>query len=214
MRCENFEYQFFENVTMLGIFFDQETTGLDSRRHRVLDLAFMIVNLSTGEIVRSYSCLIQPSEETWQGRDPISITINGIDFDEASTRGKSEEEVAAEVEELFVRAKIKRGQSVFICQNPSFDRQFFAQLIDPYTQERLFWPYHWLDLASMFWATQVQQCITENKPIPVEMRLSKDMIAEALGLPPEMRPHRALQGVEHLLLCYRHLVGFPMELKK
>jgi DNA polymerase-3 subunit epsilon/oligoribonuclease len=195
---------------MLGIFLDQETSGLDSRRHRVLDFACVIVNLNSGKVVASYSSLIRPSEEVWKGRDPISITINGITFEEAST-GKTEGEVAADVEELFVRFKIQRGKSVFICQNPSFDRQFFAQLIDPYTQERLFWPYHWLDLASMFWVTQVKKSIAEQRSIPAEIRLSKDMIAEVLGLPSEMRPHRALQGVKHLLLCYHCLVGFPTE---
>lgn len=116
--------------------------------------------------------------------------------------------VAEEVIKIFKDVGIARGKSVFICQNPSFDRPFFAHIIDPYTQEKLFWPYHWLDLASMYWMYVVKKNEALSLPIPAQVKLSKDAIAQSFNLPEESRPHRAMQGVRHLLLCYRTLVGF------
>ena len=37
---------------------------------------------------------------------------------------------------------------------------------------------------------------------------SKDAIAEKLNLKEEEKPHRALNGVNHLILCYEKLIGF------
>ncbi len=193
---------------MLGIFLDQETTGLDSTRHRVLEIAFVIVDLTTGEEKYSFNSVVCHSEEVWNARDPLSIIINGFTREETVQHGKSESELAIEIKRIFKEVGIIRGKSVFICQNPSFDRSFFSQIIDPYTQEKLFWPYHWLDLASMYWTNLVKKHKEENKLIPFEVKLSKDAIAEANNLPPESRPHRAMQGVCHLLLCYQHVVGF------
>jgi DNA polymerase-3 subunit epsilon/oligoribonuclease len=199
---------------MLGIFLDQETTGLDSKKHRVLEIAFCVIDLATGEEKVSFDSVVKHSEDVWLARDPMSIQINGFTWDQVQT-GKSEQELSIQIQKLLKNVGIVRGQSVFICQNPSFDRPFFAQLIDPYTQERLYWPYHWLDLASMYWALEVQKAKeldrTVHRAVPGELRLSKDSIAEAFQLPPEKRPHRARNGVEHLVLCYRHVVGFPAE---
>ena len=193
---------------MLGIFLDQETTGLDSARHRVLEIAFVIVDLTTGEEKCSFDAVVRHSDEVWNARDPLSIIINGFNWEETVAHGKTEQELAVEIKKIFQDIGIVRGKSVFICQNPSFDRSFFSQIIDPYTQEKLFWPYHWLDLASMYWANLVRQHQETNRPIPLEVKLSKDAIAEATHLPSEARPHRAMQGVRHLVLCYQQVVGF------
>ena len=102
-----------------------------------------------------------------------------------------------------------RKKAVFICQNPSFDRGFFSQLIDPDTQEDLNWPYHWLDLASMYWAISMDKAKKQNCPFPWETGISKDLIASHYNLPAEDKPHRAMNGVDHLLICYEAVVGFP-----
>ncbi len=193
---------------MLGIFLDQETTGLDSTRHKVLEIACIIVDLVTGEEKYAYDAIVQHPKSVWDSRDPLSIMINGFTWDELVDRGRSEERIAEEIKAIFKEVGIVRGKSVFICQNPSFDRPFFAQIIDPYAQERLFWPYHWLDLASMYWKQVVNHCIENKRAIPSEIKLSKDSIADAYKLPTESKPHRAMQGVRHLLLCYKHVVGF------
>ena len=193
---------------MLGIFLDQETTGLDCYRHKVLEIAIKVVDLSTGDILATFQSIITQAEELWKSSDPTALEVNGFSWDLVRS-GKSQKEAAAQIIALFTSLGIVRGRAVFICQNPSFDRAFFAQLIDSYTQEKMLWPYHWLDLASMYWAIEVQKTCTFNREMPDEIWLSKDHIAESLGLAKESKPHRAMQGVEHLMLCYEKLVGYP-----
>lgn len=193
---------------MLGIFLDQETTGLDSYRHKLLEIAIRVCDLSTGHIVASFQSIICQSEEVWKASDAGALQVNGFLWEQVKG-GRPQNEVGEEIIALFKSLGIVRGKAVFICQNPSFDRAFFSHLIDSYTQEKMLWPYHWLDLASMYWALEVQKTAEHEIVLPDEICLSKDAIAHALGLPKEQKPHKAMQGVDHLLLCYGKVVGFP-----
>lgn len=185
---------------MLGIFLDLETNGLNPFKHRVLEIAFQVIDLQTGALIASYDAILFQPPSIWALSDPQSLAINGFT---PNTPGLSESEAAAAITALFTKHTLVRGDAVFICQNPSFDRMFFCQLIPPETQESYQWPYHWLDLASMYWAKH-----------PSSLALSKNAIATALGLPEETLPHKAMNGVRHLLLCYQSVVGFPLPQKK
>ncbi|PCI92411.1 hypothetical protein COB11_07425, partial [Candidatus Aerophobetes bacterium] len=44
---------------MLGIFLDTEASGLDAKKHKILEVAFKIVDLSTGEVQDNYESLGQ-----------------------------------------------------------------------------------------------------------------------------------------------------------
>ncbi len=193
---------------MLGIFIDLETTGLDATKHRVLEVAFKIVNLYTGEVQAAFDSVVVQNRACREKSDPVALKVNGFTWEDLSF-GKDEEAVGKEIICIFKKNNIQRGSSVFIGQNPSFDRSFFNQLIDVYVQESLFWPYHWLDFASMHWALSVRDCNKRGKALPTEAALSKDKIAKAYDLPEEDKPHRAMNGVNHLLLCYSHTIGFP-----
>ncbi len=192
---------------MLGIFLDQETTGLDSYRHKLLEIALKVVDLSTGLEKASYQSIISQPEAVFKASDRGALQVNGFTWDEVQA-GKSEKEVGVEVTALFKKIGIARGRAVYVCQNPSFDRAFFSHLVDTYSQEKMLWPYHWLDLASMYFALEVQKTKAYEMRLPEEISLSKDSIAQSLQLPKEEKPHRAMHGVDHLLLCYRHVVGF------
>ncbi len=193
---------------MLGIFLDIETTGLDASRHAPIDIAFRILDLSDGSEKCSFRSVIAQPEAVWQLRDPSSIAINGYTWDMVAA-GKPMREVREEILDLFKQAYIARGKAVFICQNPAFDRGFFAQIIDVYTQEKLNWPYHWLDFASMYWALLCKRAKEGMGDLPKEINLSKNAIGKEYGIPPESLPHRGMNGVDHLILCYRTVVGFP-----
>jgi oligoribonuclease len=193
---------------MLGIFLDIETTGLDASRHVTVDIAFRILDLSTGVEKASYQSIVKQPEELWNRADPSSLQVNGYTWDKVLT-GKAPELVKSEVLKIFLDAGIQRGQAVFICQNPAFDRGFFSQIVDVYTQERLNWPYHWLDFASMYWALLCNQAKEGKLSLPQTINLSKNAIGKTRGIPPEEMPHRAFNGVDHLILCYRTVVGFP-----
>lgn len=187
---------------MLGIFLDTETNGLNARKHRIIEIAFKILDVELGSTVESYESTVFVPFEEWKKSDPQSLKVNGFSWNDVKD-GKKEQEIADEIKQSFKRCKIQRGEAVFICQNPSFDRAFFTQLIDSDVQEQLNWPYHWLDLASMFW----MKCLLEGSPKPWETGVSKNNIAKVYGIPPEADPHKAMNGVNHLLECYRAVTG-------
>ncbi|MDP1836649.1 MAG: 3'-5' exonuclease [Chlamydiales bacterium] len=191
---------------MLGIFLDVESTGLDSTKHRVIEIAFQIYHLPTGSKRAVGHYRVRQPKEVWDKSDPISLEVNGFTWDEVC-EGESEQVVAESIKTLFCQLGVERGHAVFICQNPAFDKAFFAQLIDIYVQEKLNWPYHWLDFASMYWTLKTRKILQEGHEWPETFSLSKDSIAEEYQIPKEARPHRAMNGVEHLINCYRHVVG-------
>lgn len=193
---------------MIGVFLDTETNGLNSQIHKILEIAFKIVDLTNGEIKQEFQTLIAQPIEAWEKSDQESLRINGFTWDEVS-KGKMPRHASQTIIDIFTQCGIRRKKAVFICQNPSFDRVFFSQLIDPDTQELLSWPYHWLDLASMYWALSMDKAKQLKGPLPWETGFSKDMIASQYKLPGEAKPHRAMNGVSHLLLCYHAVVGFP-----
>ncbi|MEI8328857.1 MAG: 3'-5' exonuclease [Chlamydiia bacterium] len=195
---------------MLGIFLDTEANGLNYRKHQLIELAFRIIDVATGEEQARYESVVFHTFDTWALSDPLSLQVNGFTWDEISY-GKQKETIAEEIISLFHHHNIQRGQAVFICQNPSFDRAFFSQIIDPDLQEKLLWPYHWLDLASMYWAKSLEKAKTQLIPMPWKTGLSKDTIAQIYKLPSEEKPHRAMNGVDHLVICYEAIVGFPLK---
>lgn len=192
---------------MLGVFLDTETNGLNPNKHCILELAFKIVDMISGELQFSYEAVIAQNKLLWERSDPQSLEINHFRWEEI-TQGTPPEEVGGAVITAFAQNGIKRGKAVFICQNPSFDRSFFSQLVDPDLQESLDWPYHWLDLASMYWAIHI-----DKKPHPWETGVSKDKISKTYEILPEEKPHRAMNGVNHLIQCYDAVVGFPQAVK-
>ena len=192
---------------MKGIFLDTETNGLNPHQHCILELAYKILDVETQELIHQFEAIVAQPKFKWEKADPQSLEINRFTWDEESG-GTPPEKVAGSIITAFAQNGVRRGEAVFICQNPSFDRAFFSQLIDPDLQETLGWPYHWLDLASMYWAKHI-----DKKPFPWVTGVSKDKISEAYQLPPEEKPHRAMNGVNHLLACYEAVVSFPVNRK-
>jgi oligoribonuclease len=193
---------------VLGIFLDTETNGLNPYKHKIIEIAFHILDLFSGELKDTFQSIIALSVEDWDKSDPKSLRVNCFEWDEVR-QGSSPLVVGTQIQKIFEKNRIKRGDAVFICQNPSFDRIYFSQLIDPDLQEELFWPYHWLDLASMYWNEAIRKRSLGNGKYPWETGLSKDKIASTYQLPIEEQPHRAINGVNHLLACYKTIVGFP-----
>lgn len=193
-------------MSMLGIFLDLETTGLDPTKHCVIDVAFQIIDLSSGELLCSFNRVVKQSPAAWEQRDLASIEVNGYTWEQISL-GTEPGIVSWEIIELFTLLSIERGRAVFICQNPAFDRGFFTQLVDVYSQEKRNWPYHWLDLASMYWVVNFQKLAKQGATLPEKMSLSKNDIAKEFALKPEDNPHRAMNGVDHLILCYQAVLG-------
>lgn len=190
---------------MLAVFLDTETNGLNPYKHKVIEIAYKILDVKTGDLKDSFESLVSHSEEDWQKSDPRSLKIHEISWEKVKG-GSSIDIVAQKILASFSKHGIQKGKALFICQNPSFDRAFFSQIIDPDIQHSLDFPYHWLDLASMYWSRKIKE-----SPYPWETGISKDRISQTYQLPPEAKPHRAMNGVDHLLLCYETMIGFPQQ---
>ncbi len=193
---------------MLGIFLDTEANGLNPKKHKIIEIAYEVIDVFSGELKDSFHSTVSMSSEDWQKSDPESLQVNGFKWEEIET-GQNASEVGRQIQASFAKNKIKRGEAVFICQNPSFDRVYFSQLVDPDLQEKLLWPYHWLDLASMYWTEAMKKGALGTGKYPWQTGFSKDKIARAYQLAEEEQPHRAMNGVKHLLLCYQTIIGFP-----
>lgn len=176
----------------------------------MIDIAFILVELRTGQVIDSFQSLVQMTAEEWASSDPNSLKINGFSWDQVA-QAAPYDAVGQTIRLFFSRHGIHRDHAVFICQNPSFDRAFFSQLIAPEVQESLLWPYHWLDLASMYWTLALKGATPSPHQFPWDTGCSKDTIAAIYCIPPEERPHRAFNGVKHLLVCYQALIGFPQQ---
>lgn len=187
---------------MIGIFLDIEANGLDPYTHVPLEIAIRFIDLKSKKNLATLSSKIRPSNEQWQKSDPVSLNVNGMKYEELK-EAPTISNVSQKITEQFKALDIKRTRAVFICQNPSFDRAFFSQIISATDQEARKWPYHWLDLASMFWALQSSKIVKDpNTAYPWEIGISKNKIAKFLKLDEEQEPHKALQGVDHLVECY------------
>jgi DNA polymerase-3 subunit epsilon/oligoribonuclease len=190
---------------MYLIFLDSETTGINPEKHRLLEIAYKVIDSITRKTVLSYETIVSQPLEIWAEADPSSLEVTGF-FWEDTLRGKTESVVADEIIQDLNHLQLGTKTGVFICQNPSFDRAFFAQLIHVELQKHFGWPYHWLDLASMYWAIQISKDPSKLAHIK-ENDLSKDEIARSFGITPEGYPHRAMNGVNHLIACYEALLG-------
>ncbi len=188
---------------MLLIFLDTETTGLNPDKHRTLEIAYKVVDGRADKVILSYESIVSQTAEVWAEADPYSLQVNGFTWEE-TLKGRSERVVASEILNDLNRLGLGQKEGVFICQNPSFDRAFFAQIVNTDLQVHNGWPYHWLDLASMYWGVQVKQNPDFLQHLK-EGALSKNSIARHYGLPSEESPHRAVNGVDHLMACYRAL---------
>ncbi|NGX56082.1 MAG: DNA polymerase III PolC-type [Candidatus Anoxychlamydiales bacterium] len=194
---------------MFGIFLDTETNGLNPYINKIFEIAFKIIDLYTGDIIDEYQSLIKIDKSIFESSNLKSLEITGFTFEELQ-KGKDISIIQNELITIFKKYTLTDENSFFICQNPSFDRIFVSQIIPPELQTEFNWPYHWLDLASMFWSISIKTK-ESNKPFLWQNNLSKDIIATTYNLPKEKLPHRAMNGVNHLILCYKSVVGFPFE---
>jgi oligoribonuclease len=190
---------------MYLIFLDTETTGLNPDKHRLLEIAYKVFDSMTEKVVVSYESIVAQTAEVWAAADRASLEITGFDWED-TLHGKTEKVVASEIINDLNRLELGKKGGVFICQNPSFDRAFFLQLINAELQDHFGWPYHWLDLASMYWAAHL---LKERSKVAQfkESDITKDEIAKYYGLKPEGHPHRAMNGVNHLIACYEAIFG-------
>ena len=192
------------------IFVDTETSGLNPLEHTVLEIALVLWDLKSGEVIDSYESVVAIDRVQFRKAQPKALECNGFTFDELRTKGKPMETVKGDILAFFLRNGINRTNSKFIAQNCSFDKSFFTHILTEDEQRRADLPYHWLDFPSMNFVVCLQnlRCAgTTSTSNYMSIPFSKDYIAYANSLPAEEKPHRAMNGVKHLLLLFKNIVG-------
>lgn len=193
----------------MAIFLDTETSGLDPSIHRPLEIAFRIIDPTSGKVLDSYESIIKVSEEDWKNASQGALKVNHFTWEKVQ-QGKPIEQVAQEITEIFTRNRVNRETAFFICHNPKFDHAFFQLIFSEKTIYKNRWPYHWLDFASMYFANEQKQ-IVEGRKQNYYMMFGKDAIANVIGCGPEEVPHRAMNGVDHLIKIYSDVIGFQKQ---
>lgn len=190
---------------MKAVFVDIETTGLDFDRHVAIDIGLIIVDLNDYSDMHEYTSCIRCDEADWWYSDPKALEVNGYSSLNHHKIAQDDWIVSEQIEAFLKKHEIVKGKAFFICQNPSFDRPFFLQLMCHEKMIEMNLPYHWLDLASMYWMKFFGSYHENSYGIGCgyDVSLSKDSIAKSLGLPPEEKPHKAIGGARHLFQCYK-----------
>lgn len=149
------------------VIIDTETTGLNCKYHRVIEVA--AVKVKGGKIISEYSSLIKIT-----GDVPYLITqITGITKEDLNNEGRNPEEVFPEIKEFI-------GSSTFVAHNVNFDYRFMNAEFGRYEIPELDNP----KLCT------VQVARRSNLPI-TNFRLTT--IKEYLGI--DLQSHRALNDV-------------------
>lgn len=205
------------------IFLDTETSGLSPDTSHVLQIAFKIVNALTGEEIGYFENVVKLPDaafeywkskpDKWEQENARALQTNGFNWEKMAA-GSSPAHVAERICSLLQKLGVNKNNAQFYCQNPSFDRAFFEKLVLDKQREDANIPYHWFDLASADHLLQMHM-IRESGIRPTKrISYSKDAIAERHGLSPEEKPHEAMNGVNHLIECYKKVVGFPVKEEK
>lgn len=184
---------------MRAAFIDIETNGLNFNLHVPLEIAVIGCDLNSTTPCFTYNTFIQCSKQDFESSQQDALKVNGITYEDVKD-APTYFQVMNEMEEKFKTHNIVRNKALLICQNPSFDRPFFHKIVPEDHMRNLNFPYHWLDLASMYWMKYYY-----DRSFIDELSLSKDAIAKSLELPEEIKPHRAYNGAKHLMDSYNSL---------
>ncbi len=120
---------------------DVELTGLDPKRHELIQLAAVLIDRKTLKIKKEFSSFIKPKK--WQTRDPEAMAVNKISKQELDS-APSLLEVIIEFDQLFPK-NVTLAHYGGIADT-DFLRQAFSKLGKKYAPRYFPFDYHVFDL--------------------------------------------------------------------
>lgn len=178
---------------------DVEATGLDADRASVVSVGAVDLDDTANQFYEE--C------RAWDGAHIAdeSLAITGFSREEVGEgiRGRSGKQSEAELVRSFIAWAMDRPHShTFVGQNPRFDSDFIAGACRRAGVEFPF-AYRSIDTHTLCWNHIRQQGAEppmENKRSAINL----DYILEYCGLPPEPKPHNALNGaLSHAEVFFR-----------
>jgi DNA polymerase III epsilon subunit-like protein len=163
---------------------DIESSGLDPERNSILSIGALDTDEPTNQFYDE--CRV------WEGAhvSDEALAINGFTQEEATDSSRKSE---AELIKAFLAWALDRPKDrTIVGQNSSFDRDF-AQAACARAGVEFPFAHRTIDTHSLVWLHMVQAGITP----PMRNLHTGINLTEALaycGLPPELKPHNALNG--------------------
>lgn len=167
------------------IIVDIETTGLDPKKHGIIDIAAMDFNNPKNFF--SMQCKLKEGKEI----DSYALKING--YTEQDIRNENLP-TTKEVIEKFLEWASQIEDITIAGQNVDFDIDFLKENCK---EENIKWVlgHRKVDQHSIAYvlATKLGMKIPLNDKR--SSNFNSDVIMEFVGIPPEVRPHKAINGV-------------------
>lgn len=152
---------------------DIETSGVDPKRAEIIEIGVVVFDSESFNIIDTMDVKVMPMYPA--SGDPKAYEVNGFNL------GAWKDAVKISV---AIRAFAKKTMDTIFCaHNPLFDWSFIEKASKDNNVDLRFVTYHKLDLYSLAWRT-----------VPEENMKSLATICEYLGVEPEAKPHRALNG--------------------
>ena len=161
---------------------DLETTELDPFQHEIIEIGLVLVSQPELEIIETLDIKVKPDhiETAW----PKSLQING--YKEENWRQ------ALDLKEGLKAYLQKTGNAIFCAYNAGFDFPFIKEACRK-TELALTLDYHCIDIPTLVWS--------KFRTSTLE-KMSLSSVAQFLGLAPEPKLHRAINGA---MLAYEVL---------
>lgn len=169
---------------MTIIFVDVETTGLNTELHDIISIGAVLLADQTTTYAKDFS--IWPSDV--DAVSPQALAINGRSSE--SLVDSDLDCIGADALQPFV-AWVKRQyrRPILAGWNVHFDARFLKKYLNPFP-----FGYMYLDVAAL--------AIARYQKVQ-----SADKISSELGIPPEAKPHIALNGARHAVSIYNALTA-------
>lgn len=166
---------------------DIETTGLDAQFNEIVEIACVVFDSHTFEILETYERKVWPKFP--ERAHPKAIEVNGYNGAEWKTGGAVHLEVA-----IKEYAKLTKD-CVFMAFNAPFDLSFLDAAAKT---TKIGMTYRWypICLRAIAWHAM---------PHTGMFKWSMKEVCEKLGIPPEPAQHRALNGVMCEYEIYKNL---------
>ncbi len=180
---------------------DVETTGTQAHLHGIVEIGAVWLSGPCEGSEFMVRCLPRAGARI----NPEAIAINGCDWLESRDVFSEADAIDCFLDWVKVETPV-----VLAGMNPYFDLQFLRAAFDysweqqPHLKPKFPFPHRTLDLHSL----AVSYALARGVQIP-EKGFYTDAILELLGLPPEPKPHRAIQGARAEAEALRILLGLP-----
>ena len=164
---------------------DVETTGLDPRRHEIIDIGAIKIDQNLNVLGR-FATKVKPQYPS--SIEPGALTINGY-TPEAWVSAAHPWSAINEFQKFS-------AEGILCAWNITFEFTFLDEMFREHKLANRM-DYHRIDLPSIAWALI----------IPKLEKFSLNAVGAHFSLPPEAEPHTAIGGAEYELEVFRHLKG-------